>query len=281
MWFTRWMGRSCGAIAKESIARIAAKGRQPSISEDGLIIVFSSGRDIYSVDPHGGETTRVSVDLPGLDGTLARSVKPRPSADGRYVSFSTRRPFAGPRSPDSKVFVRDTAQNVTRLVGNGWAPSISGDGRYLAFVGPESGLNHVFLADLQTGTTRVITKSPRRGRANGSSANPDISSNGRFVVFQSQASDLVREEDVNLLWDVFMYDRTNDTIARISGDPDDVWMEPSVGPSIDGTGSVIAFSSRHPTGSADKRNDFDLYVATTHTPPTNAALLAEDQKVRR
>ena len=39
-------------------------------------------------------------------------------------------------------------------------------------------------------------------------------------------------------------------------------MEPSGGPSIDAHGSVVAFSSRHPTDASDKRNDFDLYVAT-------------------
>ena len=270
-----WRDRS------KNVARIAAQGRQPSISQDGRIIVFASGRDIYSVDPHSGKSRRISIELKGVDGALAGSVNPAVSADGRYVSFSTRLPFAGPRLPDSSVFVRDTELNVTRLVGIGWAPSISGDGRYVAFVGPVSNVSHIFLADLQTGTTRVITKSVRRGRANGSSANPGISSDGRFVVFQSQANDLVREEDVNLLWDVFLYDRTSDRIARVSGDSDDVWMEPSIGPSIDGTGSVIAFSSRHPTGLADKRNDFDLYVATTQAPSLRATLLREDQKFRR
>jgi Tol biopolymer transport system component len=102
-----------------------------------------------------------------------------------------------------------------------------------------------------------------RGRANGSSANPAVSSDGNIIVFQSQASDLVREDDVNLLWDVFTYDRAGRTVTRVSGDPDGVWMAPSVGPSIDGSGSIIAFSSRHPTGRADTRNDFDLYVATS------------------
>jgi hypothetical protein len=89
-----------------------------------------------------------------------------------------------------------------------------------------------------------------------------MSSNGRFVAFQSEASDLVAVEDFNLLWDVFVLDRTTNAITRLSGDRDEAWMEPSSGPSIDATGSVVAFSSRHPTDASDKRNDFDLYVAT-------------------
>jgi hypothetical protein len=42
-------------------------------------------------------------------------------------------------------------------------------------------------------------------------------------------------------------------------------MEPSGGPSIDDSGSVVAFSSRHPTDAADKKHDFDLYVVQTST----------------
>ena len=91
-----------------------------------------------------------------------------------------------------------------------------------------------------------------------------MSSNGRFVAFQSEASDLVAVEDFNLLWDVFVLDRTTNAMTRLSGDRDEAWMEPSSGPSIDATGSVVAFSSRHPTDASDKRNDFDLYVATIH-----------------
>jgi hypothetical protein len=53
-------------------------------------------------------------------------------------------------------------------------------------------------------------------------------------------------------------------MTRLSGDREEAWMEPSSGPSIDATGSVVAFSSRHPTDASDKRNDFDLYVATIH-----------------
>lgn len=56
----------------------------------------------------------------------------------------------------------------------------------------------------------------------------------------------------------------------MSGDADGVWMEPSGGPSIDARGSVVAFSSRHPTDVLDKRNDFDLYVATMASLNTEA-----------
>ncbi len=246
----------------EDVTSIAGNGAQPTITEDGRVIVFSSGGDIYAIESTGSVPRRVNLDLTPFFRTAVASVTPHASADGRYVSFTARPPSTGRHLPAADVFVRDTQTNVTRHIGSGWTPTISGDGRYLAFIGAVNRLNHVFLADLHTNTTRIITNSMQRGRANGSSANPQISSDGRFVVFQSEASDLVPEEDINLLWDVFVYDRASDTIARVSGDADGVWMEPSVGPSIDAGGSVIAFSSRHPTGAADTGNDFDLYVAT-------------------
>jgi Tol biopolymer transport system component len=148
---------------------------------------------------------------------------------------------------------------------------MSGDGSWVTFIGMAGRVPQVWLADARTGTTRVISRSAAGGLANGASISASLSSDGRFVVFQSEASDLVAAEDFNLLWDVFIFDRTAGTIARVSGDSEGVWMEPSVGPSIDATGSVVAFSSRHPTGASDKHNDFDLYVGTvSHLDRTTA-----------
>jgi Tol biopolymer transport system component len=161
------------------------------------------------------------------------------------------------------VFIADVERSVTRRIDAGWSPAISADGRHVAYLHNERGRVHVVVTDLG-GTTRTITRSVRGGAANGSSAAPALSSDGRFVVFQSEASDLIQGEDFNLLWDVFVYDRSTDTMTRVSGDRDEAWMEPSVGPSIDARGSIVTFSSRHPTGAVDKGNDYDLYVAMIH-----------------
>ena len=139
---------------------------------------------------------------------------------------------------------------------------IADDGKSLAFVRLSRDLPQVFVADTQTGATQLMSKNPRGSSPNGASTNPTLSSNGRFVAFQSEASNLVRDEDFNLLWDVFVLDRTNSEIVRVSGDAEGIWMEPSAGPSIDALGGVVAFSSKHPTDVSDKRNDFDLYIAT-------------------
>jgi Tol biopolymer transport system component len=258
---------------KEGMTRIIAEGRQPAIADAGHIVAFvgdGNGRvdddvngertDVYVTDVRGSVAQRVSVGMAGLNPTTAASVHPSVSSDGRFVAFTSRPQIDGGRA-QPQVFVRDTELNMTTLVGAGWDPSISADGRFVAYTGFQNRMPHVFLADLQTGAARIITQSVRRGVANGASGKPKMSPDGRFVAFQSEASDLVSAEDFNLLWDVFVFDRVTSTTSRVSGDADGVWMEPSGGPSIDARGTVIAFSSRHPTDVLDKRNDFDLYVA--------------------
>jgi Tol biopolymer transport system component len=252
-----------------------AAGYEPSISRDGTVVTFSADSfdglsndvngeksDIYSVTLSSGEARRISVGMPDLDASIASSVHPSTSSDGRYVAFTSRVRKKGAAASAPQVFVRDAVRNITTRVGTGWDPSLSADGRFLAFVDMSNRLANIYLADLQTGGTRLVTTSVRRAPANGDSGRPTISADGRFIAFQSDASNLVGTEDFNLLWDVFVFDRTTEHMVRVSGDTHEAWMEPSGGPSIDGGGSLVAFSSRHPTDASDKKNDFDLYVAT-------------------
>ncbi len=272
---------------REAVTRIIGEGRHPSITEDGRRVFFSASKvesatgadanadysDVYALDVQAGPARHISVGLIGLDESITSSGHPSPSSDGRYVAFVSRLPFEsiGQRAP--QIFVRDTQRSTTTRVGAGWDPSISGDGRFVAFVSVSNQLPHIFVADLQTGERHIITTSTRRGLANGASGKPKMSANGRFVVFQSEASDLVAGDDFNLLWDVFIFDRTARSMARVSGDADEVWMEPSGGAAIDAAGSVVAFSSRHPTDASDTRNDFDLYVATGSSLEREASII--------
>ena len=278
----------------ETLTMVIGEGHHPSITQDGERVLYSAATvdsvvdadtngahsDVYAFHVRGGHTDRVSVGLTGLDEAKAASIHPSPSSDGRFVAFASRLPMDAGRRSVSQVFVRDTQRSTTRHLGSGWEPSMSGDGRFVAFVKVAGTLPQIVLADLQTGQMRTITTSTRRGLGNGASVNPKISSNGRFIAFQSEATDLVDHEDFNLLWDVFLFDRMTGVMRRVSGDPDEVWMEPSGGPSIDAHGTVVAFSSRHPTDAADKRNDFDLYVAEISglTNVVNHHKRPEDQK---
>ena len=88
--------------------------------------------------------------------------------------------------------------NGRRPNGASYLPAISGDGRWLAFVsnasdlapGDRNDVSDIYLRDLVTSTTRLV--SGAGGRAgDGGSTSPALSHNGRFVAFQSEASDLV------------------------------------------------------------------------------------------
>ncbi len=305
----RLIGTPVGAASEEN------RSHSPAISADGRIVVFISsanptqtpdanrtGEDIYAFEVETGLTRRVSVNEAGVQSDVGSSVGPSVSADGRYVAFTSTAPLhrvaakggtrpllPGRQAPH--VYVRDLALNVTRLVsvtpkgvaGNAgsWTPSIDASGRYVAFVsiatnfvtGDRNGVADVFVADLQSGAIELVSGSARGGAANGPSGSPVISANGRFVAFQSEASDLVcagdcppAAEDINLLWDVFLFDRATRTTTRLSADAAGCWMEASVGPAIDAAGAVVAFSSRRPIDPQDRRHDFDLFIRSTPDP---------------
>jgi Tol biopolymer transport system component len=258
----------------------------------------SVGRDIYLLDVPAGVLRRVSVDSNGRQSEAGSSFAPAVNADGRYVAFTSTADLDGAvssaggsaasRRPLSQVYVRDTRLNVTRRVsvcprgaipnGRSWHPVISGDGRYVAFASDATNLvpgdrnrsADVFLFDTLTGSTVLVSRNAKGNAANGVSSLPAISSDGMVVAFQSDASDLVcakckgAVEDINLLPDVFLFDRTTAVVTRVSGDRTGAWMAPSVGPALDARGRVVTFTSRHPTDASDARNDFDLFVRVPH-----------------
>jgi TolB protein len=155
-----------------------------------------------------------------------------------------------------------------------WGPVISANGRYVAFVSYAADLvsgdgnrsPDVFLADAHLDSIELVSRSASRRSGNGASRAPAISADGRIVAFQSLASDLICLkcstvlEDINLLSDVFVLDRATRRMTRVSGDAGGGWMEPSIGPALDASGTVVAYSSRHPSDAIDTQNDFDLFV---------------------
>jgi hypothetical protein len=124
----------------------------------------------------------------------------------------------------------------------------------------------VYLRDLLTKMTELVSHNRSGESANGASRLPVISQDGRIVVFQSQASDLIcgarcaeSDRDINLVADIFVHDRARGQTSRVSRGSTG-WMESSIGPAIDASATVIAFSSRHPRDAADDRDDYDLFV---------------------
>lgn len=147
-------------------------------------------------------------------------------------------------------------------------PVLSGDGRFVAFTsaagnlvaGDTNGVTDVFVRDHQTGVTELISVDSGGGPANGFSDTPDMSPDGRFVVFTSFASDLVAG-DTNGVPDVFIRDRTTGVTERISVDSAEVpGVAGALEASVSDNGNRVAFSTFDAFDPIDTNGDFDIYI---------------------
>jgi hypothetical protein len=157
------------------------------------------------------------------------------STDGRYVAFESEATnlVSDDYNSTADIFVHDrqTGQttrvsvNSSGIQGNNWSqgPAISGDGRYVAFASDASNLvpndtngkKDIFVHDRQTGQTDRVSVDSFGSEANGWSAWVSISADGRMVVFNSSATNLV-PNDTNSNTDVFAYDRQTGYTRRVS-----------------------------------------------------------------
>ena len=250
----------------------------PSISADGRYVSFYSestdlvtndtneADDVFVRDTVSNTTTRISVSSSGEEGN-GDSTYSSISADGRYIVFSSRASnlVDGDTNGQSDVFLRDTQENTTTRVsvsssgeeGNSYiwgdnTPSISADGRYIAFESYASNLvdgdtneaGDVFVRDTVSNTTIRVSVNSSGEEGNQSSRSHAISADGRYVVFSSYASNLV-DGDTNEADDVFVRDTVSNTTTRISvsssgeeGNGDSTYS------SISADGRYIVFSSR-------------------------------------
>lgn len=211
----------------------------PSISETGRFVAFSSyatnlvagggiaDQHAYVRDVQAGMTVRVSV---SSDGLLANRDCSHPtiSADGRIVTFASNSTNLAPGNTFNRtnVYIHDrlTGQTIRASAGmsgtpaNGESvePTVSGDGRFVAYWSQASDLvpsdlnltPDAFVYDRQTGQTeRVSVDSSGHEVFNDSTTyRPSISENGRIVAFVSGATTLVRGDE-NGFRDVFVRDR--------------------------------------------------------------------------
>ena len=133
------------------------------------------------------------------------------------------------------------------------SPAVSADGRYVVFVSRASnlvlndtnGVDDIFVRDTQMGTTTRVSVSSSGTQSNVTSSRPDISADGRYVVFLSTADNLVAG-DTNGLVDVFVHDLTTGDTIGISKNPGSEQLDgatAAVTPSISGDGHYVAYTS--------------------------------------
>jgi Tol biopolymer transport system component len=244
----------------------------------------------------GGSVERISVSDNGTQGNDL-SLLPKISADGRYVAFESLASNLVPNDINGyeDIFVRDRQTNTTTLLsvsdnstqGNGGSafPSISGDGRFVAFYSQASNLvpndtngqSDIFVRDRQTGTTTLVSVSNNGTQGNLSSFDPSISNDGRYIAFASAATDLV-PNDTNGYWDIFVRDLLTGTTVRVSvSDNGTQTNHGSWGPSISSTGRYVAFCSyANSLVPNDTNNEADIFVRDLQTNTTTRVSIATD-----
>src|SRR5512139_932176 len=192
-----------------------------------LVILFFMVLIFGEVQSGVGDLELVSVDGSEAQATNSSS-NAAISGDGRYVVFQSIATHLVPNDFNSRedIFVRDRLTGDTSRLNLSDSlsetnnvssdPSISADGRYVTFGslatnlvgGDTNSVQDIFVRDRQTNTTTRVSVATGGSQANypGSSYRPSISADGRFVAFDSVATNLVGS-DTNALSDVFVHDR--------------------------------------------------------------------------
>jgi Tol biopolymer transport system component len=214
--------------------------RNGSISDDGTRVVFSSTAtnltpddtnglvDVFLRDLVAGTTSRISVTSAGAQAVGGPSIAPAISGDGNVVAF---------------------ASTATNLGGNS-AP-----------------YHGIYVHRLVDGTTEFISDSHDGDEVDDSSYSPALSRDGRFVAFESDATNLV-PDDGNFSTDVFVVDTTAASLVRVSlNDDGEEGDDDSYSASISADGRFVAFDSSaenlvgdHSVGGEDSNGSIDVFV---------------------
>jgi len=263
-----------------------------AISADGRLVAFVSAasnlgsgdtngwEDVFVRDRQTGTTSRVSVDSSGAEGDYG-SGESVISADGRVVAFhsSATNFVAGDTNGDLDIFVHDLVTGVTERVSvdssggqadyNSFHPALSSDGQIVAFTsfatnlvpGDTNGQSDVFVHDRSTGVTERVSVDSSGNQGNGGSYLPSLSSDGRYVAFESTASNLVAS-DTNKVGDIFVHDRSTGITERVSVNSSGAQgNDSSNSPAISADGNVVAFlSSARTLVSGDTNSRYDVFV---------------------
>ena len=240
---------------------------------DGRYIVFTSEADnlvggdtndlpdIFLHDRWSGFTTLISLAPDGSQFTQWkwRDMNPTISTNARFIAFQT--VYETPAGAHTVgIFVRDRSTNTTTLIDSPckeW-PVLAADGRFLAC----RSYDDVFTYDRRLRTSQLVSIGYTGGLANNISLDPGISANGRYVIFDSPASNIT-PGDTNGYYDVFLTDMLLHKTIRISlgvnGQQPDA--EAYSWGAIAGDGIRIAFASVASTLVPDDTNNVsDIFV---------------------
>jgi Tol biopolymer transport system component len=286
-----------GAISRLSVNSSGVQGNGSSGSPvvgPSVTVFLSDATNLVDGDTNGvGDgflraptaSLTLRVTNTGFDGG-GESADASISDAGRYVAFSSNSEnlVAGDTNNSVDIFLLDlNGLSMSRISvtdgegqsnGNSFSPSVSADGRYVAFgsiatnlvTGDTNGVQDVFVRDHLGGSTRRVSVSTAGVQGNGISYDPQISADGRYVVFASAASTLVAG-DTNGFADVFIRDLLTSQTTRISVNGSGQQGNGSSGlPAITDDGNLVVFSSNATNlVGGDTNGSADIFVKNRTT----------------
>jgi Tol biopolymer transport system component len=214
----------------------------PRMSDDGAVVAFdcvdgslvandnNHAYDVFARNVAAGSTELISSGLPALSSLTPNGSciisSSSISSNGQYVAFGSDADnlVPGDKNGLRDNFVHDTVTETNLLVsvntncvtGNGVStdPAISGNGRYVAFTSSSSDLvpndtnavTEIFLRDLSANVTSLVSVNTNGGPGDSASYSPAISTDGRYVLFWSDADDLVPGSAGNSAGDLYWRD---------------------------------------------------------------------------
>lgn len=305
----------CVSVASDGTQGNSVSVNAVTISGDGRYVVFSSfasnliandtngEHDVFLRDRQTGETQIASIASDGTQGNAPSGFSTvSVSTDGRYVAFysTASNLVSDDTNGQADVFVRDEQTEQTQRVsvasdgmqGNNTSTldHLSSDGRYVVFSstasnlvpGDTNGTGDVFVRDIQTGQVTRVSITSDGSQANGPSWAGTISADGRYIAFESSASDLV-QGDTNGKDDVFVHDRQTGQTTRVSVASDG---SQANGANHDGCGStasisgdgrfVVFTSAASNLVPADTNGTTDIFVHDMQTAQTIRVSIASD-----
>ncbi|BCA54611.1 hypothetical protein W02_17510 [Nitrospira sp. KM1] len=295
--------RLTGLVEMVSVSSTGTPGNENSIvatvSQDGNVVVFDSfannlvagdtngSRDVFVRNRAANTTVRISQLASGEapcpnPNPDCNSFDPSISDDGSVIAFGSLRQLAASDTDDeADVYLYTGSTTLTRLTpgvggppaGLAGSPSVSGNGRFVAFASAKEnliagdtadGVSDIFVYTVGTGALRKISSAPGGTAANGNNFGPSISGDGRFIAFSSEASNLV-SGDSNGFSDIFVVDTNASTpapklivnLALNQGDGDSIF------PSISRDGKLLAFdttATNYDAASPDTNGVRDIYI---------------------
>jgi Tol biopolymer transport system component len=284
-----WISRASQSAAGDPADSRTPTASDPAISADGRYVAFDSFAGnlaptaeyggVFVRDTRANRTEAVSLRANGTVDDFADS--PTISDDGRFVAYVSDGDgiVAGGTDRFSQVYVRDrflatTTRVSTKPNGNQGTddsddPSISGNGRWIAFASDSGGLvrndlngsTDVFVRDQLTGVNQRISVDAAGGELELGGDSPSIDRDGDMVAFVT--GEQLVAADTNVWDDVYVRNLTTSAITLVSGAPGGAAANSgSMQPEISADGRQVAFASAATNldGLPDANGAFDVFV---------------------